>query len=126
MTDDWQKTLEVAVKALIGIVIGLVALWILGWVFTFIGGILLGLAGLIAGILRFLVPVAVLAAVVYLVARAVQNGRSAEAAAPTAQGTNSPAYDVHPTASAAPAGPTPGASSTVISPEPPADRTPDA
>jgi hypothetical protein len=118
MTDDWQKTLEVVVKVLIGIVLGLVALWLLGVVFTFVGNILLGLAGLFAAVLRFLVPVAILAGLVFFVARAVQGGSRPV----TPQGTNAPADDVQPT-TVLPRSPNAATGKATVTIE--ADRTPD-
>ncbi len=62
---DWQKTLEVVVKGFVGAIVALAGLWVLGWLFTFIGSILIGLAGIVVALLKFLVPVAVIAAIVY-------------------------------------------------------------
>lgn len=62
---SWQKTLEVVVKGFVGAIVALAGLWVLGWVFTFLGSVLIGLAGIIAALLKFLVPVAVIAAIVY-------------------------------------------------------------
>jgi hypothetical protein len=64
---DWQKTLEVVVKGLVGAVLVLAGLWLLGWLFTALGALLLGIAGLIGGLLRFLIPVAIIAGIVYFV-----------------------------------------------------------
>ncbi len=62
---DWQKTLEVVVKGFVGAIVALAGLWVLGWVFSFIGAMLIGLAGIVVGLLKFLVPVGVIAAIVY-------------------------------------------------------------
>ena len=62
---DWQKTLEVVVKGFVGAIVALAGLWVLGWLFTFLGSILIGLAGIVVALLKFLVPVAVIAAIVY-------------------------------------------------------------
>ena len=64
---NWQKTLEVVVKGFVGAIVALAGLWVLGWVFTFIGSILIGLAGIVVALMKFLVPVAVIAAIVYFV-----------------------------------------------------------
>jgi hypothetical protein len=62
---NWQKTLEVVVKGFVAAIVALAGLWVLGWVFTFVGSILIGLAGIVVALLKFLVPVAVIAAIVY-------------------------------------------------------------
>ena len=64
---NWQKTLEVVVKGFVAAIVGLAGLWVLGWVFTFVGSVLIGLAGIVVTLLKFLVPVAVVAAIVYFV-----------------------------------------------------------
>jgi hypothetical protein len=64
---DWQKTLEVVVKGLVGAVLALAGLWLLGWLFSALGALLLGIAGLIGGLLRFLIPVAAIAGIVYFI-----------------------------------------------------------
>jgi hypothetical protein len=70
---DWQKTLEVVVKGFVGAIVALAGLWVLGWVFTFLGSVLIGLAGIVVALLKFLVPVAVIAAIVYFVVSQVQS-----------------------------------------------------
>jgi hypothetical protein len=69
---DWQKTLEVVVKGFVGAVVALAGLWVLGWLFTFIGSVLIGLAGIVVALLKFLVPVAVIAAIVYFLVSQLQ------------------------------------------------------
>jgi hypothetical protein len=64
---DWRNTLEVAVKGLIVVVAALAGLYVLGWVFQFLGAVLLGVAGIIVALLRWLVPVAIIAGVVYFI-----------------------------------------------------------
>jgi hypothetical protein len=64
---DWRNTLEVAVKGLIVVVAALAGLYVLGWVFQFLGAVLLGVASIIVALLRWLVPVAIIAGVVYFI-----------------------------------------------------------
>jgi uncharacterized membrane protein YjjP (DUF1212 family) len=70
---DWQKTLEVVVKGFVGAIVALAGLWVLGWLFTFVGSILIGLAGIVVALLKFLVPVAVVAAIVYFFVSQLQS-----------------------------------------------------
>ncbi len=64
---DWRNTLEVAVKGLVIVIAALAGLYVLGWVFQFLGAVLLGVASIIVALLRWLVPVAIIAGVVYFV-----------------------------------------------------------
>ena len=73
---DWQKTLEVVVKGFVGAIVALAGLWVLGWLFTFIGSVLIGLAGIVVALLKFLVPVAVIAALVYFFVSQLQSRTS--------------------------------------------------
>ena len=73
---DWQKTLEVVVKGFVGAIVALAGLWVLGWLFTFIGSVLIGLAGIVVALLKFLVPVAVIAAIVYFFVSQLQSRTS--------------------------------------------------
>ncbi len=73
---DWQKTLEVVVKGFVGAIVALAGLWVLGWLFTFVGSILIGLAGIIVALLKFLVPVAVIAAIIYFFVSQLQSSNS--------------------------------------------------
>jgi predicted lipid-binding transport protein (Tim44 family) len=70
---DWQKTLEVVVKGFVGAIVALAGLWVLGWLFTFLGSLLIGLAGIVVALLKFLVPVAVIAAIVYFFVSQLQS-----------------------------------------------------
>jgi uncharacterized membrane protein len=72
-----QDILEWVVLGLLIAVAALVLLWVGGWLFTFLGGILKWLAGFVWAVLRVLVPVLVVAAVVYLIVRFVQKPRTA-------------------------------------------------
>ncbi len=73
---DWQKTLEVVVKGFVAAIVALAGLWVLGWLFSFLGSILIGLAGIVVALLKFLVPVAVIAAIVYFFVSQLQSSAS--------------------------------------------------
>jgi predicted lipid-binding transport protein (Tim44 family) len=75
---DWQKTLEVVVKGFVAAIVALAGLWVLGWLFTFIGSVLIGLAGIVVALLKFLVPVAVIAAIVYFFVSQTQSNTNAK------------------------------------------------
>jgi hypothetical protein len=68
---DWQQNLELVVKVLLGVLGVIAGSWAIGWVLRLIGTLLIGLAAFLVAILKFLVPVAVLAALVYLGVRAL-------------------------------------------------------
>ena len=72
-----QDILEWIVLGLLIAVAVLVVLWVGGWLFTFLGAVLKGLAGIVWVILKFLVPVLIVAAVVYFIVRFVQRPKAA-------------------------------------------------
>lgn len=86
MKRSTQEILELAVFALIALVLGTLLVWGVGWVFTGIGWLLRLVAGLIWSLLRFIIPIAIVAGVVYLVVRLLSQPRRHETAssAPTA------------------------------------------
>ncbi len=69
---DWQQNLELVVKVLLGVLGVIAGSWAIGWVLRLIGTVLIGLAVFLVAILKFLVPVAVLAALVYFGVRALR------------------------------------------------------
>jgi hypothetical protein len=69
---DWQQNLELVVKVLLGVLGVIAGSWAIGWVLRLIGTALIGLAVFLVAILKFLVPVAVLAALVYFGVRALR------------------------------------------------------
>jgi hypothetical protein len=69
---DWQQNLELVVKVLVGVLGVIAGSWAIGWVLRLIGTALIGLAVFLVAILKFLVPVAVLAALVYFGVRALR------------------------------------------------------
>lgn len=72
-----QDILEWIVLGLLIVVAVLLVLWVGGWLFTFLGGVLVTIAGFIWRLLTLLVPVLVVAAVVYFVLRFVQKPKAA-------------------------------------------------
>jgi CHASE2 domain-containing sensor protein len=69
---DWRQNLELVVKVLVGVLGVIAGSWAIGWVLRLIGTALIGLAVFLVAILKFLVPVAVLAALVYFGVRALR------------------------------------------------------
>ena len=62
---DINKSLELVVKVLVAAIGGILGLFVLGWVMRGLGGLFLGIAGLLIALLKFIVPVAVIAGIVY-------------------------------------------------------------
>jgi uncharacterized membrane protein len=92
-----QEIVELLVFGLIALLIGTGLLWLAGWVFDLLGVLLKFFAGLIWSLLRFIVPVAVVAAIVYALVRLFQqqrergNEKSERTAAATATTESDPA-----------------------------------
>ena len=87
MQSEWQKNLELVVKVLLAVVAAVVALWLAGWLLRLISGLFLGLAGLFVALLKFVVPVALVAGLVYVIVssmrpKPVGAGASAEVMPP--------------------------------------------
>jgi uncharacterized membrane protein len=70
-----QEIVELLVFGLIALLIGTALLWLVGWVFDLLGVLLKFFAGLIWSLLRFIVPVAIVAAIVYALVRLFQHQR---------------------------------------------------
>jgi uncharacterized membrane protein len=70
-----QEIVELLVFGLIALLIGTGLLWLAGWVFDLLGVLLKFFAGLIWSLLRFIVPVAIVAAIVYALVRLFQQQR---------------------------------------------------
>jgi hypothetical protein len=70
-----QEIVELLVFGLIALLVGTALLWLVGWVFDILGMLLKFFAGLVWSLLRFIVPVAVVAAIVYALVRLVQQRR---------------------------------------------------
>lgn len=79
-----QEIVELLVFGLIALLLGTALLWLVGWVFDLVGVLFKFFAALIWGLLRFIVPVAVVAAIVYGLVRIFQERRGQRVAAETA------------------------------------------
>jgi hypothetical protein len=106
MKRSLQEIVELVVFGLIALLVGTGLLWLLGWLFGLAGAVLTWVAGLVWALLRFIVPVAIVAALVYFVVRAVQQGsgtnRATTPAEPVAPTVPTPPH-VSPRADGAPA-----------------------
>lgn len=94
MKRSLQEVVELVVFGLIALLIGTGVLWLGGWVLGWVGLLLKFLAGLIWWLLRFIVPVAIVAGLIYFLVRVLQgdrSGRSGAPAAPNASATTAPA-----------------------------------
>ncbi|MBX3139254.1 MAG: hypothetical protein KF875_00710 [Trueperaceae bacterium] len=113
MKRSLQEVVELVVFGLVALLVGTGLLWLVGWLLSLGGLLLKAIAGLLWLLLRFVVPVALVAGLVYFLVKALQ-GR--QEAAPTA-GSGQPAP--HPQ-NAAPVGAAPTAnadgSSTIVAP----------
>lgn len=67
-----REIIELAVFGLIALLIGTGLLWVAGWILAGLGWLMQIVAGLLWSLLRFIVPVAILAGLVYLLVRWVQ------------------------------------------------------
>ena len=86
MKRSMQEIIELVVFGLIAVLLATGVLWLVGWLLGLVSTALVWLAGLVWAVLMFIVPVAVVAGIVYLVVRLVQqnqDGRT-EAARPAA------------------------------------------
>jgi predicted lipid-binding transport protein (Tim44 family) len=92
MKRSLQEVVELVVFGLIALLLGTGVLWLVGWVFGLVGLLFKVLAGLIWWLLRFIVPVAIVAGLVYFLVRVVQG-----------QGDRRPQPAVTPTQPASPA-----------------------
>lgn len=80
MKRSLQEVIELVVFGLIALLLGTALLWLVGVLFGAIGTVLGWLAGLLWALLRFVVPVAVIAALVVFVVRAIQRPSTQPAA----------------------------------------------
>ncbi len=108
MRRSLQEVVELVVFGLVALLIGTGLLWLVGWVFSLGGLLLKAIAGLLWLLLRFVVPVAIVAGLVYFIVKALQNresGKASAAPAGTVQAATSPS--AAPATSPASAAPTP-------------------
>lgn len=110
MKRSLQEVVELVVFGLVALLVGTALLWVLGWVLSLGGALFKALAGLLWLLLRFIVPIAIVAGLVYFLVKALQ-GRNSEAAVGTAGAGGS-------TGSGSPTAPNP------VAPPPPAAATP--
>ncbi len=88
MKRSLQEVVELVVFGLIALLIGTGVLWLGGWVLGLVGLLFKFVAGLIWWLLRFIVPVAIVAGLIYFLVRVLQGDRSpAPAVAPAPAAT---------------------------------------
>lgn len=134
MKRSLQEVVELVVFGLVALLIGTGLLWVVGWVLSLGGLLLKAIAGLLWLLLRFVVPVAIVAGLVYFLVKALQGrnepqtataGAGASSASASANpGTSAP----HPAPAVAPAAPATAAASSSSAPaaaEVPPEATPD-
>jgi len=125
MKRSLQEILELVVFGLIAIVVGMLLLWGAGWVFTWLGLLLRYLGGFIWLILKYIIPVAIVALVVYFLVKLVMNQQNKPAAA-SSDASATPAVQPATTPATAPAAPAAEASETAepVEAAPTADAPP--
>ena len=79
MKRSLQEVVELVVFGLVALLVGTALVWVLGWVLSLGGALFKALAGLLWLLLRFIVPIAIVAGLVYFLVKALQ-GRGAETA----------------------------------------------
>ncbi|MEJ2666294.1 MAG: hypothetical protein P8Z81_04210 [Deinococcales bacterium] len=84
MKRSFQEVVELVVFGLIALLIGTGLLWLVGWVLGLVGLLMKFLAGLIWWLLRYIVPIAIVAGLIYFLVRVLQGDRSGRAAPATA------------------------------------------
>jgi hypothetical protein len=62
---DYRHAFEVVIKVLLGAVVAIAAIWLVGWLLRAVGVLMLTISGFLIELLKFLIPVAVLAVLVY-------------------------------------------------------------
>ena len=85
---DINKSLELVVKVLVAAIGGILGLFVLGWVMRGLGGLFLGVAGLLVALLKFIVPVAVIAGIVYFAVSQLRPKNQESNAASRSNGSN--------------------------------------
>lgn len=107
MKRSLQEVAELVVFGLIALLIGTGLLWLGGWALSLVGLLLKSLAGLLWLLLRYIVPVAIVAGLVYFLVKAAQ-GRQPEVVGNPGGTTTSPSGTA-----ASPAGSVPPAATPV-------------
>jgi len=87
MRRSLQEVVELVVFGLVALLIGTGLLWLVGWILSLGGLLLKAIAGLLWLLLRFVVPVAIVAGLVYFIVKALQDRESGKAGvAPASSG----------------------------------------
>jgi predicted lipid-binding transport protein (Tim44 family) len=128
MKRSMQEVVELVVFALIALLIGTGLVWLAGWILGLVGTVLTWLAGLVWSLLRFLVPVAVVAGLVYLLVQFLTRSGERVARGPQEQPPTPPSpWTMSKEPPAPAAGPTEAsAASATTEADPPAESAPDA
>lgn len=80
-----QEVVELVVFALIALLVGTGLVWVSGWLLGLVGTVLTWFAGLVWSLLRFLVPIAVVAGLVYLLVQFLSRSGEKVARGPQTQ-----------------------------------------
>lgn len=90
-----QEIIELVVFGLIALVVGMLAIWGVGWVFTFLGWLFRLVGAFLWTILKFVIPIAIVAGVVYLLVRLItrrnQGADGAGSSSPSSSSAAAPA-----------------------------------
>lgn len=98
MKRSLQEVVELVVFGLIALLIGTGLLWLLGWVLSLGGIVLKAIAGLLWLLLRFVVPVAIVAGLVYFLVKMLQDRGETPRAATTGASSSAPGASQGPAA----------------------------
>ena len=90
-----QEIIELVVFGLIALVVGMLVIWGVGWVFTFLGWLFRLVGAFLWTILKFVIPIAIVAGVVYLLVRLITR-RNADAASSRATSSAAPSAPTKP------------------------------
>jgi hypothetical protein len=83
MKRSLQEVIELVVFGLIALLIGTGILWLLGWLLGFVSIVFTFIAGLIWTLLRFIIPIAIVAGVLFFLYRLVTGGKKPTLASAT-------------------------------------------
>lgn len=87
-----QEIIELVVFGLIALVVGMLVIWGVGWVFTFLGWLFRIVGAFLWTILKFVIPIAIVAGVVYLLVRLItRRNRGADGAGSSSASSSSAA-----------------------------------
>ena len=80
MKRSLQEVIELIIFGLIALVIGTGLLWVMGWLLGLVGIVFKFIAGIIWVLLRYILPVAIVAGIIFFVVRFFANRQSQEKA----------------------------------------------